>query len=222
MERIKINDYRTHKISDFDVISRIHSGEKELYEILLRRNNQKLFRVVRSYINDLEEIEDIMQNTYLKAYEKLHQFKYNAQFSTWLLRIGINETLARLKAKTKYIDLHLSENYTSNLILEIPDSEQLNPEMKMIRQEAKQTLEKAIDTLDVKYRTVYILREIEGMNIAEVSNCLGLTTSNVKVRLHRAKEMIREELYEISIKTDIFEFGFNKCDRLVERVMKTI
>ncbi|WP_109299917.1 RNA polymerase sigma factor [Aquimarina sp. AU474] len=222
MEPIKINDYRTHKISDSDVISRIHSGEKELYEILLRRNNQKLFRVIRSYINDLEEIEDIMQNTYLKAYEKLHQFKSNAQFSTWLIRIGINETLARLKTKRKHVDLYPTENYTTNLILEIPDAEQLNPEKKMIRQEARQTLEKAIDQLDVKYRTVYILREIEGMNVSEVSTCLGLTTSNVKVRLHRAKEMIREELYEIAVKTDIFEFGFSKCDRLVERIMKLI
>ncbi|PKV49878.1 RNA polymerase sigma-70 factor (ECF subfamily) [Aquimarina sp. MAR_2010_214] len=223
MEPIKINDYKTHKISDSDVIFRIHSGEKELYEILLRRNNQKLYRVIRSYIDDLTEIEDIMQNTYLKAYEKLHQFKHNSQFSTWLIRIGINETLARLKTKGKYLNLYKSENSVSNdFILEIPDAEQLNPEKKMIRQEAKQILEKTIDLLDVKYRTVYVLREAEGMSMAEISDCLGLTVSNVKVRLHRAKDMIREELYELSLDTDIFEFGFSKCDTIVDKVMKTI
>lgn len=223
MEPIKINNYKTYKISDSDVIRRIHSGEKELYEILLRRNNQKLYRIVRSYINDSYEIEDIMQNTYLKAYEKLHQFKYNSQFSTWLIRIGINETLARLKAKGKLLNPQKSENNSSDdFILEIPDSEQLNPEKKMIRQEATMILEKAVDQLDIKYRTVYILREVEGMKISEVSDCLGLTNSNVKVRLHRAKEMIREELYELSLDTNIFEFGFSKCDKLVTKVMKAI
>ncbi len=225
MEPIKINDYRTHKISDTDVIHRIHAGEKELYEILLRRNNQKLYRVIRGYINDQKEIEDIMQNTYLKAYEKLHQFKHNSLFSTWLIRIGINEALARLKIKGKYtnLDLHSSENSTyKDLILEVPDAEQLNPEKKMIRKEANQILERTIDQLDIKYRTVYILREIEGMSISEISDCLDITTSNVKVRLHRAKDMIRQELYELSLDTDIFEFGFNKCDNLVEKVMRAI
>ncbi|MEW7291118.1 RNA polymerase sigma factor [Aquimarina sp. 2304DJ70-9] len=223
MERIKINDYKTHKISDSDVIHRIHSGEKELYEILLRRNNQKLYRVIRSYINDQAEIEDIMQNTYLKAYEKLYQFKHDSQFSTWLIRIGINETLARLKTKGKYIKLYESEHSPSkDFILEVPDAEQLNPEKKMIRKEAQQVLERTIDRLAIKYRTVYVLREIEGMSIAEVSDCLGLTISNVKVRLHRAKEMIREELYELSLNTEIFEFGFSKCDTLVMKVMRII
>lgn len=223
MKPIKINDYRTHKISDSDVIYRIHSGEKELYEILLRRNNQKLYRVIRSYINNMAEIEDIMQNTYLKAYEKLYQFKHNSQFSTWLIRIGINETLARLKTKGKYLTLHTSEtSFSEDVVFEIPDTEQLNPEKEMIRHEAKQILEKTIDLLDTKYRTVYVLREIEGMSISEISDCLGLTISNVKVRLHRSKEMIRKELYELSLDTDIFEFGFSKCDNLVNKVMRQI
>ncbi len=223
MEPIKITEYRTHKISDSDVISRILLGEKELYEILLRRNNQKLYRVIRSYINDLSEIEDIMQNTYLKAYENLHKFKHNSRFSTWLIRIGINDTLARLKAKNKHFNIHNPEaSFSNDFILEIPDTEKLNPETKMIRQEAKQTLEKAIDQLDTKYKTVYILREVEGMSISEISDCLGLTISNVKVRIHRAKDMIREELYKLSLKTDIFEFGFSKCDFLVNRVMNLI
>ncbi|WP_299220169.1 sigma factor-like helix-turn-helix DNA-binding protein [uncultured Aquimarina sp.] len=92
----------------------------------------------------------------------------------------------------------------------------------MIQQEETMILEKAVDQLDIKYRTVYILREVEGMKISEVSDCLELTNSNVKVRLHRAKEMIREELYELSLDTNIFEFRFSKCDNLVEKVMKRI
>ncbi|NER15211.1 RNA polymerase sigma factor [Leptobacterium flavescens] len=224
MKALRINDYRTYTISDSNVVKRVISGEKELYEILLRRNNQKLFRVIRGYINDHNEIEDIMQNTYLKAYEKLHQFKHNSSFSTWLIRIGINEALAKLKSKGKYIDIYTSENElpTKNNILEMPDSEQSNPEKALMQQEAKQVLQKAIDNLSVKYRTVYILKEIEEMSISEIADCLQLSNSNVKVRLHRAKSMLKEELYELSTTRNIFEFRFGKCDRMVDFVMNNL
>jgi len=223
MKAFKIGDYRDNKLSDSDVVARVLSGEKELYEILLRRNNQTLYRVIRSYLKEQEEIEDIMQNTYLKAYEKLYQFKHTAKFSTWLIRIGINEALARLKVKGKYFILHKSiDNSINDKILEIPDSSQINPEKNIINQEAKQMLENAIDKLEVKYKSVYILREIEGMSIAEVSDCLKLSNSNVKVRLHRAKAKIKENLYESTSKKELFEFGLSKCDSLVEKVMKII
>ena len=94
MEALKIKRPYTG-LSDFDIIYRILQGEKALYELLLRRNNQKLYRIVRAYLQDGNEVEDVMQNTYLKAYEKLHQFRQNSSFSTWLIRIGINEALAK-------------------------------------------------------------------------------------------------------------------------------
>ena len=223
MKTLRIGAYNNYKISDSDVVLRVLSGEKELYEILLRRNNQKLYRVIRSYIKEQEEIKDIMQNTYLIAFEKLYQFKHTAQFSTWLIRIGINEALARIKSKGKYHNLYNQNNDLNNsYVLELPDSGQSNPEKKMIRQEAKQLLEKAIDNLDLKYRATYILREVEEMSIAEISDCLIISESNVKVRLHRARIMIKENLYELSPKDDLFEFGSSKCDNLVNKVMKAI
>lgn len=221
MEPIKISDFNSHKIPESEIIKRILSGEKELYEILLRRNNQKLFRVIRSYINDVAEIEDIMQNTYLKTFEKLYQFKHASSYTTWLIRIGINEVLARLKEKEKVIDLNRRPSeIKQNTILEIPDNNQLNPEKRIIINEAKQLLENAIDSLDIKYRTVYMLREIEGMKIKEISECLDVSISNVKVRLHRAKSMLKEKLYELTAnKEDVFGFGFSKCDRITDTVM---
>ncbi|MFS4455569.1 RNA polymerase sigma factor [Maribacter sp. 2304DJ31-5] len=224
MGTTKQGDFRNRKIAEVEIIDRILAGEKELYEILLRRNNQKLFRVVRSYIRDSAEIEDIMQNTYLKAFEKLTQFKRTSTYSTWLIRIGINETLARLKEKGKIIDINgPSIAITKNTILEIPAGDQLNPEKRMIRNEAKQLLENAIDTLDVKYRTVYILRELEEMSINEISNCLNISVSNVKVRLHRAKNSLKERLYELTINTEeVFGFGAHKCDNITDRTMEII
>ncbi|MEO9511573.1 MAG: RNA polymerase sigma factor [Flavobacteriaceae bacterium] len=224
MEPVKINDFSNHKISESEIIERILSGEKELYEILLRRNNQKLFRVIRSYINEVMEIEDVMQNTYLKAFEKLYQFKHTSSFSTWLIRIGINEALALIKEKNKVVTLYSKNPQTKqNTILEIPDGNQLNPEKRIIRNEAKQLLENAIDSLDVKYRTVYILREIEEMTINEISECMSVSKSNVKVRFHRAKNMLKEKLYELTTnKEDVFGFGFSKCDIITNSVMQLI
>jgi len=223
MKSIKINNSNNHKISETEVITRIISGEKELFEILLRRNNQKLYRVIWSYIKDTAEIEDIMQNTHLKAYEKLSQFKHHSTYSTWLIRIGINETLARLKVKEKVYNLNNQfQNVENNEILEMPDKDQLNPENKIIREEAKHLLKNAIDSLDTKYKTVYVLREIEEMSIKEISQCLNISVSNVKIRIYRAKEILKEKLYTLSINKDIFGFGFRICDRITENVMHLI
>lgn len=217
MKAIRVQDFGNSTISDEDAIKRILAGEKELYELLMRRYNQKLYRVVVGYLKDGEDIADVMQDSYLKAYEKLYQFKFNASFSTWLIRIAINEALAKIRYKGKYAQLNRKTGDTT--ILEIPEASQPNPEKRIIQQEAKQMLEKTIAKLESKYRIIYILREIEGMSIAEIGACLHLTNTNVKVRLHRAKKMIKDALYESSITTEIFEFGSTNCDRLVQKVM---
>jgi len=223
MEAIKFNDLNHQKIKEREVIKRILSGEKELYELLIRRNNQKLYRAIRSYFKEEVEIEDIMQNSYIKAYIKLYQFKLESSFSTWLIRIGINEALARLKEKSKL--RHLNEpsvSFKDNTTLEIPDKRHLNPQESMIRKEAIQLLENAIDQLDLKYRTVYILKEVEEMPLKEIALVLELTIANVKIRLHRSKEMLKVKLYELSNDQNIFEFGFNRCDRVTKNVMNSI
>lgn len=219
MEAIDINDFKNHKIDEAEVIKRILGGEKELYEILVRRNNQKLYRIVRSYLKDEAEIEDIMQDTYIKAFTKLYQFKLESTFSTWLIRIGINESLARLRKKGKLFQLNSLENKS---IFDIPDTRQSNPQEKMIQREAKQILENAIDSLDIKYKTVYMMREVEEMSIKEIAKALDLTLSNVKVRLHRSKEMLKEKLFQVAEDKNIFQFGFSRCDRITENVMKGI
>ena len=174
-------------------------------------------------MKDEAEIEDIMQDSYLKAFTKLYQFKLESTFSTWLIRIGINESLARLKEKGKLYHLNeQSDNLKSNTILEIPDGKQLNPQDKMIRSEEKQLLENAIDSLDIKYKTVYIMKEVEDMSLKEISIALDLTVANVKVRLHRSKAVLKERLYEVTNDRKIFEFGSNRCNRITENVMKSI
>lgn len=223
MEAISINNFNRKKLEEPEIIRRILSGEKELYEILVRRNNQKLYRIIRSYLNDEAEIEDIMQNSYIKGFTKLYQFKLEASFSTWLIRIAINEALARIKEKGKLIHINQSaEQFKRHTILEIPDNKQLNPQEKMIQQEAKQVLENAIDHLEAKYKIVYMMKEVEGMSLNEIAAALDLSLSNVKVRLHRSKEMLKDKLFEVTHAKNIYEFGFSRCDRITENVMKNI
>ena len=201
MKALRGVDVKDNTISDEDTIKRIVLGEKELYELLMRRYNQKLYRVMVGYLGDGEDIADTMQDTYLKAYEKLHQFKFNSSFSTWLIRIGINEALASIRYKGKHLQLNrMSQDAQDNLLAK-PEVSYPNPEKKIIQQETKQLLERAIAKLDPKYRVIYILREIEGMSIAEIVDCLEITVSNAKVRLHRARLMIKRRTFWVLLNT---------------------
>ena len=131
MEAIKTSNTDPLKIPDQDLVKRILLGEKELFEILLRRCNQTLYRTIRSYIQYEDDIEDVMQDTYLNAYQKLNQFNGNSSFSTWLIRIGVNEALQRIrKNKRNQIISINDQNIMLDKINQLPDSHQMNPESK--------------------------------------------------------------------------------------------
>lgn len=223
MEAVRNTNFRDHKLGEQEVIKRILAGEKELYEILVRRNNQKLYRIIRSYIKDDAEIEDIMQETYIKGFTKIYQFKMESTFSTWLIRIGINESLAHIRKKGKLFRLNdYLQKPNCSKMLDFEDRKQLNPYEKMTRKESSQLFEDAIDSLDSKYRIVFMMREVEEMSIKEIADALNITVSNVKVRLHRSKEMLKEKLLKQTKAIGIFEFGYGRCDRITENVMKSI
>lgn len=220
MEAIRIHDYTAATLDDFAVVKRVLSGERELFEILMRRHNQTLFRVIRSYLHDHDDIRDAMQNAYLKAFEKLYQFQGHSAFSTWLIRIGINEALLRLKAITRQRTAILFD-VSEEMINRVADK-QMNAEKAIIDREAKQILEQAIDRLPEKYRLVYMLIEVEGLSNDQVAECLDLSVSNVKVRLHRAKVLLKESLYKLSTTAGAFEFGKGRCDEIVGLVLNGI
>lgn len=221
MEAIQIGTKQRSAYSDAEVISRVTHGEKGLYEILMRRYNQTLFRAVRSYLDREEDVEDAMQETYMKAYTKLDQFKGEAAFSTWLVRIGINESLQRLRKK-RTMHIHSDPEVRMEELQQLPDNGQMNPEQRAIQGENKRLMEQAIVKLPETYRAVYMLREVEGMSGAEVAHCLGISESNVKVRLHRAKSMLKESIWGHHAIAPVFEFGNSHCDRLVAAVMARI
>ncbi len=211
---------QTGRITDQEVVERILSSEKELYEILLKRYNQTLYRVVRGYLKD-DEAEDVMQETYIKAFRNLKQFKgQTGTFSTWLIRIGINEALQYLRKKKKHQVMQIpGNNKSSNGLMNPYITVNMNPEQQLINNEGRLLLEQAIEQLPEKYRIIYILREVEGMKNPEIADCLKLSESNVKVRFHRAKTLLKEKLLQLSSETSVFEFGNSRCDNMVKKVL---
>lgn len=224
METIDTIFKESNLISEDLLIKRILAGEKELFEILLRRYNQMLYRVIRGYLSSDDDIMDTMQETYLKTFEKLNQYKGGAAFSTWLIRIGINEALGFLR-KEKRSQSHFVTNSdnTNTLILQFADPNNMNPEKQTMEHESRYFVEQAIDQLPEKYKVIYILKEVEGLDHNAIAASLDLSVSNVKVRLHRAKEMLKNTLLDLTTNnTKVFEFGNKRCDKIVEFVMSKI
>ncbi|MCL4281579.1 MAG: RNA polymerase sigma factor [Flavobacteriales bacterium] len=221
MEALRMNIPGPTGLPDQEVVERVRSGEKGLYEILMRRYNQTLYRAVRSYLRDGDDVQDAMQEAYVKAYTKLDQFKGDSAFSTWLVRIGINEALQVLR-KQRTMHIYTDPGQRAEGLTQLPDTGQMNPEQRTIRDEHRRLLEQAVDRLPDGYRAVYMLREVEEMSVAEVSQVLGITESNVKVRLHRAKIMVKDALLSAHQAGAAFEFGNAHCDALVAAVMARI
>lgn len=201
-------------LSDEEIITQILNGEKHLYEVLIRKYNLRLYRISLSIVNDDSVVEDVMQTTYVNAYLNLASFKNKSSFSTWLTKILINESLLYKKRKIR-LDQILIEKQETDYHSETPLKGLMTSELKTI-------LEKTIANLPEKYRLVFVMREVEEMSIDETMATLNLTESTVKVRLSRAKEMLRNNLssYYKSLEPD--DFHLSRCNRVVNYVMTQI
>lgn len=213
----------TSPLSDEEVVVRVRAGETALFEVLMRRYNQRLFRIARSILCEPDEAEDVMQDAYVRAYASLHQFEGRAQFSTWLVRIAVHEASSRLKKRKRLeplsSDLHQEVNSIEFMRSPSPD-----PEEQFSRQEAASLLEQAVDALPDMYRCVFVCREVENMSTSETANCLELTEETVKIRLYRARQMLQSYLYARvgATSSQAFQFLGARCDRLVRAVFERL
>src|ERR1700704_4809123 len=210
------------ELRDEEVVARVLAGETALFEILMRRYNQRLYRVSRVILRNDGEAEDVMQDAYVRAYEHLNQFAGKAAFSTWLTRIAIHEALARRRRRGKMEELDaLPANGDFMAILK---SSAPSPEDGTATAEARGLLEQALDHLPEAYRTVVVLREVEEMSVAETAESLGVSDAVVKTRLHRAHAMLRKDLYSRAKgrATDLYQFHAVRRDRVVKAVFERI
>jgi RNA polymerase sigma-70 factor (ECF subfamily) len=212
-------DKTSESLTDEEVARRVRGGETALYEILMRRYNQRLYRVARAILHNDAEAEDVMQDAYVRAYEHLDQFAGRAPFSAWLTRIAVHEALARLRLRNRTESIEDPERdgeRSMNVTSKSPDPEQSATGLQL-----REFLEEAVLSLPENYRLVVMLRDIEELSTAETAQALELSEDNVKVRLHRGHSMVRSWLFD-RIGTgakEAFPFMGVRCNRVVEGVL---
>jgi RNA polymerase sigma-70 factor (ECF subfamily) len=209
-------------LADEQIVERVLTGQTALFEVLMRRHNERVYRAARAIIKNESEAEDIMQQAYVNAYSHLRQFDGRSQFSTWLTRIAIHEALARARRRGRYTNMdveHMRGLTLATLIASAPD-----PERLAFSRELGALMESAIDRLPDGAREVFILRIVEGMNTEEAAIALDVSEAVVKTRLSRARAALRRELsaQTEAVAANTFRFLRPRCDRVVAAVLARI
>lgn len=203
-------------LTDEEVVVRVRDGDTRFFEVLMRRYNQRLYRAVRAILQNDADAEDAVQQTYLNAYRHLAQFEGRARFSTWLTRIAVYEALSRRRrARDKPLGSSDDEQI-ERAVSAAPD-----PERQTYAGELGALLESALATLPHGYRSVFMLREVDGLNTAETAQQLCVSEGTVKTRLHRARDLLQRKLHDVT-PTEAFRFGGNRCDTMVASVMSRL
>ena len=204
--------------TDEQLVVRARAHDRAAFELLMRRHNQRIYRVVRSILRGADEIEDVIQQAYLQAFTHLDQFGGNARWSTWVCRIAINEALARIRQRGRFVSIDAASEEAMADFSKGPNSD---PERAAAGREFGHLVERAIDELPDIYRSVLILREVEGMTTEETAGVLDVEVDVVKTRLHRARAALRASLENRvgEQMQNAFTFGNERCDRIVAAVL---
>jgi RNA polymerase sigma-70 factor (ECF subfamily) len=208
---------------DAEVIQLVLAGDTALFELLVRRYNQRLYRVSRAIVKDENEAEDVMQQAYVNAYVHLAQFAGRCTFATWLTKIAVHEALSRVR-RPQRVQQSLSRGDSEDADIGALPSITPDPEHEAFASELRKLLEAVIDDLSDGYRSVFMMREVEGLTTLEVAQCLDITEDTVKTRLHRAKLLLRQAIAErVGYRTaEAFQFHLSRCDRVVSNVLAKI
>ncbi|HET9265339.1 MAG TPA: RNA polymerase sigma factor [Vicinamibacterales bacterium] len=210
-----------NQLSDEEVVTQVLRGQTALFEVLMRRHNERVYRAARAIVRDEKEAEDVMQQAYVNAYAHLRQFRGHARFSTWLTRIAVNEALARVKRRGRYEPFDDDDPVKEAFM---QPSSPHSPERQAFSSELRVFLEAAIDNLSDGTREVFMLREVEGLPTSDVAHALGVSDEVVKTRLSRARAALRRDLLERAgaAVPDVFRFERPRCDRVVSIVLERI
>jgi RNA polymerase sigma-70 factor (ECF subfamily) len=209
-------------LSDEQVVARVLAGQTALFEILMRRHNERLYRTARAILRDETEAEDVMQQAYVNAYSHLRQFDGRSKFSTWLTRIAVHEALARARRRGRYMTMDPDHPHPHEFPMSVDETP--DPERLAIARELGTLLELAIDRLPDGTREVFVLRQLEGMRTDEVAEALSVSEAVVKTRLSRARATLRRDLFEHAglAASNTFRFLRPRCDRVVRAVLTRI
>lgn len=210
----------SEQYDDIEIIQKILEGELALFEILIRRNNSFLYKTGRSYNYNHEDTQDLMQDTLIDAYTHLSKFENRASFKTWIIKIMLHNCF-RKKQKASFKN-EISAEMSDKSIPLFSTQQHTDTHKTVGNRELSFVIENALKHVPLDYRMVFSLREINGLNVAETAEALSISESNVKVRLNRAKTMLRKEIEKSYTAEDIFEFNLVYCDAMTSSVMNKI
>jgi RNA polymerase sigma-70 factor, ECF subfamily len=210
------------ELSDEQLLDLARRGEQKGYRQIMQRYNRRLYRTARGILGDDAEAEDAVQESYLRAFQHLANFRGDSGLGTWLTRITINEALGR-KRKQK-ITVELSKTQEESRVIPFPGMSLGNLEAEVGNREMRRLIERAIDSLPDAFRVVFVLREIEQMSVEQTARHLDLKPETVKTRLHRARRLLRTDLEKQfgSGLREAYAFDGWRCDRLTNRVLSVI
>ena len=208
---------------DHALIARVRKGEAAAFEKLMRRYNQRLFRAARSVLRDDSEAEDVVQETFVRAYRHLADFKEQSSVGTWLTQIAVHEALARVRRSRRFGSLDGDSDDPERGISQV-ESSRAGPEQETSSRELRSVLVAAIDSLPEDLRIVFVLREVDGLSTIETSEILQISTEAVRVRLHRARVVLRTRVEKALGEEvhSVFEFAGRRCDRTVAQVFQKL
>jgi RNA polymerase sigma-70 factor (ECF subfamily) len=208
--------------SDLALAQRIARGDRNALEALMRRHNQRLYRVARSILRNEADAEEAVQEAFYKAYRAFDKFRGDAAVSTWLVRIVVNESYKRLR-KINRLSTWLEFNSDASLentMDESPDQ----PDLVLLRAQTRHLLEGRIDQLPDVFRAVFVLRAVEELSVEETAVCLGIPQATVRSRYFRARGLLRKSLKHVADQdlASAFSFAGERCDRIVAGVMARV
>jgi RNA polymerase sigma-70 factor (ECF subfamily) len=207
---------------DHELIALVRAGDAAAFEKIMRRYNQRVFRAARSVLRNDSEAEDVVQETFVRAFRHLGDFEERSSLATWLTRIAVNEALARVR-RSRLFAMTGNERDQNEKESRV-ESTQPGPEEQASSRELRLVLTAAIDSLPEDFRTVFVLREVEGLSTLETSEALQLSSEAVRVRLHRARQALRRSV-EKKLGEEVqglFEFAGTRCDRTVSQVFQKL
>jgi RNA polymerase sigma-70 factor (ECF subfamily) len=208
-------------MTDLSLAMLAAKGDRDAFHTIMKRCNQRLFRVARAVVGSDEEAEDVLQAAYLSAFRALATFRADSSLYTWLTTITLNEARARLRKRRPTLELTVLEQ-DSAFIIPFPGMAfSPDPEAEAGRGQARAVLENAIDSLPPDFRVVFVLREIEGCTLEEAAAQLAIPVATVKTRHFRAKRLLRRALEQrfVAGLGEVFPFLGERCDRICERVL---
>jgi RNA polymerase sigma-70 factor, ECF subfamily len=208
-----------------ELVQRARDRDEAAIRSIMQSNNRRLYRLARGILRNDSEAEDVVQETYVLAFTHLDRFRGDSSLATWLARIAINEALGRLRRQRPAVEwTSLHPGVLEAQIIQFPISAVSDPEKTMAQRQIQHVVEQAIDELPEAFRIVFITRVIEGINVDETAEILGLKPQTVKTRLHRARAMLRGNVEKRigPVVMEAFPFAGKRCERLTGPVLQRL